>query len=176
VECLDTRAFRISAASVHALTATAGCVRLARHTAARMNVLGGGGSLAGSAKAESSRFPDGRGHGARGRTQNAYRYYPAFSTGPEIREAEHGSETRKRRAGRVATKLHRAGSAPRSATAEMPSAEYVSGVLREARFRLAGSRLDGRTHALPMCLVDRMESLKARKAGPTLRGYGAAAQ
>jgi len=43
--------------------------------------LGGGGSLAGSADAGSSRFPDGRGHGARGRTQNAYRYYPAFSTG-----------------------------------------------------------------------------------------------
>jgi len=38
--------------------------------------------------------------------------------------------------------------------------------LREALFMLAGSRLDGRTHALPMCLVDQMESLKDWKAGP----------
>jgi hypothetical protein len=38
--------------------------------------------------------------------------------------------------------------------------------LREALFMLAGSRLDGRTHALPMCPVDRMESLKDWKAGP----------
>lgn len=30
-------------------------------------------------------------------------------------------------------------------------------------------------HDLPMHLVDRMESLKDRKAGPKRRGYGAAA-
>lgn len=63
----------------------------------------------------------------------------------------------------------------RKAQAPRGDARKLRGGLREALFTLAGSRLDGRRHALPMRLVDRMESLKDWKAEPKRRGYGAAA-
>ncbi|SIT48760.1 hypothetical protein BN2475_1130003 [Paraburkholderia ribeironis] len=88
----------------------------------------------------------------------------------------HGSEARKRRAGRVATKLHRAGwiRVARRQYASHRNTPVADCAKRDSSRQAAGWTVG--LHALPMHLADRMESLKERKAGPGRRGYGVAAQ
>lgn len=157
-------------ASVRALSAhDAGCTQEARYTAADMSVLWGGGTPAGRSDTGAPAIPwtEDRTVGA-AVTQMRNRNCPALS--PETPTPYGGrTETRTRQAGRVATKLHGAGSHAqrdgRNAT-------------RTCRRGFAHSATTGGTaagwtvglHALPMQRADRMESLKDRKAGNPRRG------
>jgi hypothetical protein len=121
----------------------------------------GRGNSCGPEKTGTPRFPDGRGHGARGRTQTRIEFCPADSGGRhrEAASAPDAQSVSWQGSHEAAPRGKRFRAARRRGC--LANTSVVCRAKRDARRQAAGRTVG--SHALPMHLVDRMESLKERK-------------